>query len=1034
MKKFKELSKKKVNLVEKDILEKFKKEDILNKTIENRNGCENFVFYDGPATANGMPGVHHMLAKLLKDTFCKYKTMQGYRVVRKVGWDTHGLPVELGVEKKLGFSNKNDIEKYGIKEFNEKCRESVWENEAAFRDLTEEMGQFIDLKHPYVTYDNNYIETEWWILKKFFDEGLIYEGYKILPYCPRCGTGLASHEVAQGYKDVQVNTVTVPFKLKNEDAYFLVWTTTPWTLLANVAICVNPNEEYIKVNSKGYKFIVAKKLADKVLGEGYEVLETYKGTDLEYTEYEQLLPFINVNKKAFFVVCDTYVTMEDGTGLVHIAPAFGQDDYEVGKKYDLPVINPVAEDGTYKEGPWASRFVMDKDLEIEIIKYLKENDKLFKKEKLNHNYPHCWRCSTPLLYYSKPSLYIETTKFKDKVIENNKKINWYPSYVGEKRFGNWLENMNDWAISRNRYWGCPIPLWKCSCGHMEMIGSREELINKSIEKIDETIELHRPYVDDIHIKCPNCGKVMNRIPEVMDCWFDSGSMPFAQYHYPFENKELWEEQFPADFISEGIDQTRGWFYVLLIISTFVTGKSPFKNVLVNDLLLDKYGQKMHKSRGNAINPFEIINEYGADTIRWYMPYVSPVWTPIKFDIEGLKEVYSKFFNTLKNTYNFFALYANTDELDPREFNVPYENREEIDKWILSKYNKLIKYCTDAYDSYDLTKVVRSVTDFVSEDLSNWYIRRNRRRFWASELDDNKKAVYNTTYEVLEGLCKLIAPVVPFVSEEIYTNLTNEQSVHLQDFPVYDETKINEAIEEKMDLVRELISLGRNAREEAKIKVRQPISEIILDGKNKAIINDLVDLIKEELNVKNVIFTQDLNEYISYDIKPNFKVCGPILGKNIKEFQDKLKDFTQDNISTLENGNTITLNIGGNDIDITYDMLDIRINSKEGFNASNEGNNFIILNTTLTNELIDEGIVREFISKVQQIRKTNDYEMMDNINIYYSHNDEFNKSIKNYIDFIKKETLAIDLIESDENYENTYDLNGIELGIRLEKRN
>ncbi len=1034
MKKFKELSKKKVSLVEKDILEKFKKEDILNKTIENRKGCENFVFYDGPATANGMPGVHHMLAKLLKDTFCKYKTMQGYRVVRKVGWDTHGLPVELGVEKKLGFSNKNDIEKYGIKEFNEKCRESVWENEAAFRDLTEEMGQFIDLKHPYVTYDNNYIETEWWILKKFFDEGLIYEGYKILPYCPRCGTGLASHEVAQGYKDVQVNTVTVPFKLKNEDAYFLVWTTTPWTLLANVAICVNPNEEYIKVNSKGYKFIVAKKLADKVLGEGYEVLETYKGTDLEYTEYEQLLPFINVNKKAFFVVCDTYVTMEDGTGLVHIAPAFGQDDYEVGRKYDLPVINPVAEDGTYKEGPWASRFVMDKDLEIDIIKYLKENDKLFKKEKLNHNYPHCWRCSTPLLYYSKPSLYIETTKFKDKVIENNKKINWYPSYVGEKRFGNWLENMNDWAISRNRYWGCPIPLWKCSCGHMEMIGSREELINKSIEKIDESIELHRPYVDDIHIKCPKCGKIMNRIPEVMDCWFDSGSMPFAQYHYPFENKELWEEQFPADFISEGIDQTRGWFYVLLIISTFVTGKSPFKNVLVNDLLLDKYGQKMHKSRGNAINPFEIINEYGADTIRWYMPYVSPVWTPIKFDVEGLKEVYSKFFNTLKNTYNFFALYANTDELDPREFNVPYENREEIDKWILSKYNKLIKYCTDAYNSYDLTKVVRSVTDFVSEDLSNWYIRRNRRRFWASELDDNKKAVYNTTYEVLEGLCKLIAPIVPFVSEEIYTNLTNEQSVHLQDFPVYDETKINEVIEEKMDLVRELISLGRNAREEAKIKVRQPISEIILDGKNKAIINDLVDLIKEELNVKNVIFTQDLNEYISYDIKPNFKVCGPILGKNIKEFQDKLKDFTQDNISSLENGNTITLNIGGNDIDITYDMLDIRINSKEGFNASNEGNNFIILNTTLTDELIDEGIVREFVSKVQQIRKTNDYEMMDNINIYYSHNDEFNKSIKNYIDFIKKETLAIDLIESDENYENTYDLNGIELGIRLEKRN
>jgi isoleucyl-tRNA synthetase len=1034
MKKFNELSKEKVNVVEKRILDSWKKNDIFNKTIENRKNNENFVFYDGPATANGMPGVHHMLAKLLKDSFCKYKTMKGYKVLRKVGWDTHGLPVELGVEKALGFTSKADIEKYGIEQFNKKCKESVWENEEAFKKLTEEMGQFIDLEHPYVTYDNNYIETEWWILKKFFDAGLIYEGYKILPYCPRCGTGLASHEVAQGYKDISVNTVTVPFKLKNENIYLLVWTTTPWTLIANVAVCVNPNEEYIKVNSKGYTFIVAKKLAEKVLGNDYDIIDTFKGKDLEYTEYEQLLPFINVSKKAFFVVCDNYVTMEDGTGLVHIAPAFGQDDYEVGKKYDLPVINPVGEDGKYLEGPWKNIFVMDPELEITIIKYLKENDKLFKKEKMNHNYPHCWRCNTPLLYYSKPSLYIKTTEFKDKVIENNNKINWYPSYVGEKRFGNWLSNMNDWAISRNRYWGTPIPLWKCDCGHMEMIGSRNELIEKSIEKIDETIELHRPYVDDIHIKCPKCNKIMTRIKEVIDCWFDSGSMPFAQYHYPFENKELWNEQFPADFISEGIDQTRGWFYVLLIISTFVTGKSPFKNVLVNDLLLDKYGQKMHKSRGNAINPFEIIEEYGADTVRWYMPYVSPVWTPIKFDIEGLKEVYSKFFNTLRNTYNFFALYANTDELDPKEFNVPYENREEIDKWILSKYNKLVKECTQSYDTFDLTKVVRKVTDFVSEDLSNWYIRRTRRRFWASELDDNKKAVYNTTYEVLEGLCKLIAPIVPFVSEEIYTNLTGKESVHLQDFPVYDETKINEKIEEKMDLVRNIISLGRNAREEAKIKVRQPINEIILDGKNKTIINDLIDLIKEELNVKNVTFTQDLKEYISYEIKPNFKVCGPILGKNIKEFQDKLKDFTADNINTLEKGNTITLNIGGNDIDITYDMLDIRINSKDGFNASNEGNNFIILNTTLTEELMNEGIVREFISKVQQIRKTNNYEMMDNINIYYSHNDEFNKSITNYIDFIKKETLAIDLIESDENYKNTYDLNGIELGIRLEKRN
>ena len=1034
MKKFKELSKEKVSVVEKEILNNWKNNDILNKTIQNRSKDNNFVFYDGPATANGMPGVHHMLAKLLKDSICKYKTMKGYRVLRKVGWDTHGLPVELQVEKALGFSSKADIEKYGIEKFNAKCKESVWENETAFRKLTEEMGQFIDLEHPYVTYNNDYIETEWWILKKFFDAGLIYEGYKILPYCPRCGTGLASHEVAQGYKDIAVNTVTVPFKLKNENTYFLVWTTTPWTLLSNVAICVNPEEDYIKASSKGYNFIVAKSLANKVLGDDYEVLETYKGKDLEYKEYEQLLPYIKVNKKAFFVVCDTYVTMEDGTGLVHIAPAFGQDDYEVGRKYDLPVINPVGEDGKYIEGPWVGRFVMEPELEIEIIKHLKENDKLFKKEKLNHNYPHCWRCNTPLLYYSKPSLYIETTKFKDKIIENNNKINWYPSYVGEKRFGNWLENMNDWAISRNRYWGTPIPLWKCYCGHMEMIGSREELKEKAVENIDTNIELHRPFVDDIHIKCPKCGKEMTRIKEVMDCWFDSGSMPFAQYHYPFENKELFEEQFPADFISEGIDQTRGWFYVLLVISTFVTGKSPFKNVLVNDLLLDKYGQKMHKSRGNAINPFDIIEEYGADTIRWYMPYVSPVWTPIKFDVDGLKEVYSKFFNTLRNTYNFFALYANTDNLDPREFNVPYENREEIDKWILSKYNKLVKDVTESFDAYDLTKVVRKITDFVSEDLSNWYIRRTRRRFWASELDDNKKAVYNTTYEVLEGICKLIAPIASFVAEEIYTSLTLKESVHLEDFPVCDETKINEEIEEKMDLVRNLISLGRNAREEAKIKVRQPIKEIILDGKNKNIINDLTDLIKEELNVKEIVFTDDLNKYISYEIKPNFKVCGPILGKNIKAFSDKLTTLSPADLKTLESGENIELTVNDLPITLTYDMLDVRINSKEGFNASNENNNFVILNTTLTEELIDEGVVREFISKVQQIRKTNDYEMMDRIAIYHSSDDKFNKSIKNYIEFIKKETLADELIVSDETFENTYDLNGIVIGIKLEKKN
>ena len=881
---FKELRKEKNSEVEKLISENWQKMDILEKTIENRENSKYFVFYDGPATANGMPGIHHMLAKLLKDVFCKYKTMKGYKVLRKVGWDTHGLPVEVQVEKELGFSGKNDIEKYGIKEFNEKCRESVWKNEKAFKDFTNEMGQFIDLKHPYITYENSYIETEWWILKKFFEEGLIYDGLKIVPYCPRCGTGLASHEVAQGYEEISVNTVTVPFKLKDEEnTYLLIWTTTPWTLLANVAACVNPNEEYVKCLSKGYNFIVAKKLANKVLGDDYEVVETYLGKDLEYREYEQFLPILKVNKKAFYITCADYVTMEDGTGIVHIAPAFGQDDYEVGIKYDLPMLNPVDEQGCYKEGPWKGRLVVEKELEIDIIKYLSSQDKLFKKQKMEHNYPHCWRCHTPLVYYSKPSLYIKTTAYQDKIIAANKTVNWYPSYVGEKRFGNWLENMNDWAISRNRYWGTPIPLWRCYCGHDEMIGSIDELVSKSIEKIDKNIELHRPYVDEIHIKCPECGKEMSRVKDVMDCWFDSGSMPFAQYHYPFENKELFESQFPADFISEGIDQTRGWFYSLLVISTFVMGKSPYKNVLVNDLILDKYGQKMHKSKGNAVSPFGTIEKYGADPTRWYMLYASPVWTPLKFDEDGIKEVQSKFFNTLKNTYTFFQMYANTDSVDPREFKVAYKDLEEIDKWLISKYNKLVKVVTEALDEYDPNRAVKAINSFVNEELSNWYIRRNRRRFWKSELDNSKKAVYQTTYDVLVGLSLLIAPIASFTAEEIYQNLTGGESVHLQDYPVFDKKMVNEKIEEKMDLVRDIISLGRNAREEAKIKVRQPISKVILDKKSEKTIGDLQSLILEELNVKKIEFTDNLSDYMTFSIKPNFKVCGPIFGSNMGKF-------------------------------------------------------------------------------------------------------------------------------------------------------
>ena len=1031
--KFKELGKGSIQEEEKKIGESWGGVNkITERQIENRQGCENFVFYDGPATANGMPGVHHILAKLLKDTFCKYKTMKGYRVLRKIGWDTHGLPVEVQVEKELGFNGKNDIEKYGIKEFNEKCRESVWKNEKAFREFTEELGQFIDLEHPYITYDNNYIETEWWILKKFFDEGLIYDGLKILPYCPRCGTGLASHEVAQGYKEVSVNTVTVPFKLKKMDnTYLLVWTTTPWTLMANVAACVNPNEEYVKCASKGYNFIVAKKFANKVLGDEYEVVEEYLGKDLEYMEYEQLLPIVKVPGHAFFITCADYVTMEDGTGIVHIAPAFGQDDYEVGLKYNLPMINPVDEAGCYKEGPWKGRLVVDPELEIEIIKYLAGEDKLFKKQKMVHNYPHCWRCKTPLVYYSKPSLYIKVTAFKERIVEANKRVNWYPEFVGEKRFGNWLENLNDWAISRNRYWGTPIPLWRCECGHDEMIGSRKELCEKAIEKIDEGIELHRPYVDDVHIKCPKCGKAMTRVKDVIDCWFDSGSMPFAQYHYPFENKELWKEQFPADFISEGIDQTRGWFYSLIVISTFLEGCAPYKNVLVNDLVLDKFGQKMHKSKGNAVEPFNVLHKYGADATRFYMLYASPVWTPLKFDEEGIKEILSKTFNTLKNTYTFFQMYANADNLDPKDFVVNYEDIDEIDKWLLSKYNKLVEYVNNAMDEYDLNKVTREINNFLNEDLSNWYIRRNRRRFWGSELNNSKKAVYQTTYQVLEGLCRLMAPISPFITEEIYRNLTGCESVHLADYPEADKTKYQDKIEEKMDLVRDLISLGRNAREEAKIKVRQPISEVIIDSKNKSVIGDLVDLIKEELNVKEVVFEDNLATYIKFIVKPNFKEVGKILGPKIKEFQEVLSKLSIDEVNKLRNDEKIVVVLSGEEFTIESGMVDIRVESKEGFDATYKDNSFIVLNTVLTDELINEGLARETISKIQQIRKNNGFDIADRVKVYYEGDNKYTEAIKEFIPVIMDETLAVEFNQGN-NLIDSYDINEYTVKIRVDK--
>lgn len=1031
---FKELEKGKISEVEGKILAKWKEENILEKTIENRKDNETWVFYDGPIYANAKPGIHHVLAKTIKDSFCKYKTMKGYKVLRKIGLDTHGLPIEVNVEKKLGFKTKADIEKFGIENFCRECNNATALNIDEVNLLTDNMGQFIDSRHPYVTCSNEFIESEWWLIKEIDKKGLIYYGNKVLPYCPRCGTELSANEVGQGYQEDSVNTVIVPFKIKDSDTYFLVWTTTPWTLMANVALCVNPDLEYIKVSSMGYKFIVAKSLANKVLGDDFEVLETYKGTDLVGTNYERLMPFAEVEGKCFEVVADSYVTSEDGTGIVHIAPAYGDDDNRVCKENGIGFVNPVGKDGCYTTGPWEGTLVTDKDLEIEIIKWLKENDKLFKKIKLTHDYPHCWRCHSPLIYYSKPAWYIRTTEYKDKIIAANKTVSWHPDYVGTKRFNNWLENMVDWGISRNRYWGCPMPIWICSsCGEKHVIGSIKELDDMKVGDIDvKNMELHRPYIDEVHIKCPKCNGIMNRVTDVMDVWFDSGAMPYAQFHYPFENKELFESQFPADFIAEGVDQTRGWFNSLICISTIVSGVSSFKNVVVNDMVLDSNGKKMSKSTGNIIDPIKIMEEYGADTVRWYMLYASPVWTPLKFDVEGLKEVHSKFFNPLRNSYNFFAIYANADKItDINTCRVEYNDREDIDKWLLSKYNKLIKEVTEAYDEYDLNKVVKLITDFTSIDLSNWYIRRNRDRFWDNLMTTSKKSVYMTTYEVLEGLSKLIAPIASYTAEEIYTNLTGNISVHLSDFPICNEELIDLKLEEKMDLVRDLISIGRNVREESKIKVRQPISEILLDKKKEKVIGELTSLIKEELNVKEVIYTDDLSTYMNFMVKPNFKEVGKIFGKNIKEFSDKLLELSNEDINKLENNESIKMSIDNTTYDITKDMVDIRISSKEGFKAMVVGNNFVILNTVITKELENEGLARETISKVQQLRKTMNFDITDRINMYIDATSEYKENIKDYLDMIKDETLTINVYDKD-GIEDKVNINDYEVGFVLEK--
>lgn len=1017
---------------ESEIADYWNDHKILDKSIQAREGKKPFIFYEGPPTANGKPGIHHVIARTLKDSVCRYKTMQGYQVRRKAGWDTHGLPVEIEVEKQLNLTNKQEIEAYGIAEFNQKCRESVFSYEKQWRDMTKRMGYSIDLDHPYVTLDNDYIESVWWILDQFFKKGLIYEGHKILPYCSRCGTGLASHEVAQGYKLIKTNTVFVKFKLKKAEEFFLVWTTTPWTLPSNVALTVNPQEIYLRVRQKGEIYYVSKTLAPKVLGEEFEVLAEIAGKDLEFVEYEQLMPFVKTEHKAFFVTLGDYVTTEDGTGIVHTAPAFGEDDYNLGKRYNLPVLQPVDETGKFLTTPWQGSFVMEADLEI--IKWLHGEGKLFKKEKMEHNYPHCWRCQTPLLYYAKPSWYIEVTKFKDQLVENNQGVEWYPDFVGEKRFGNWLENANDWALSRTRYWGTPLNIWRCDCGNTQSVGSRQELMEKAVETLEEKmIELHRPFVDDIHIKCAKCGATMTRVKDVIDCWFDSGSMPFAQHHYPFEHREDFDQLFPADYICEGIDQTRGWFYSLLVISTFIKGVAPYKRVLVNDLVLDKDGHKMSKSKGNTVNPFELFDQYGADALRWYLLHVSPAWSPTKFDIEGIKEVKSKFFSTMRNVYAFFALYAETDKLDPRDFFIAYQNRPELDRWILSKYNSLLKDVESDMSVFDLTKAVRKITVFVNEDLSNWYIRRSRRRFWGSELTDDKKAVNNTTYEILVGLSKLVAPFAPYISEELYRNLTDELSVHLADYPAADSSLIDGELETRMDLVRNLVTLGRAAREQVRIKVRQPVQQILIDGKYEQLIDYMLPLIREELNVKEVVFAKDLNKYLHFSLKPNFKVAGSILGSKVKSLGKVLAELDASSaVPRLEAGETLPIEIEGQRIDLVKDYVITGITAKEGFTMTVEDNLFVILDTTLTKELIDEGYAREFVSKVQQMRKSNGYEMMDRIKIYYDGDEEIAEAVELYEGFIKQETLANTIEKVKGARLERQNLNGHETGLRLEK--
>ena len=1012
---------------EKKVEEFWKENHIFEKSMENRKEGETYTFYDGPPTANGKPHIGHVLTRVIKDMIPRYRTMKGYMVPRKAGWDTHGLPVELEVEKKLGLDGKEQIEEYGMEPFIKQCKESVWKYKGMWEDFSSTVGFWADMEHPYVTYYDDYIESEWWALKEIWNKKLLYKGFKIVPYCPRCGTPLSAQEVSQGYKTVKERSAVVRFKVVGEDAYFLAWTTTPWTLPSNVALCVNPDETYCKVKAAdGYTYYMAEALLDKVLGKlakeegekAYEVLETYKGTDLEYKAYEPLFACAGEaaakqKKKAHFVTCDNYVTMSDGTGIVHIAPAFGEDDSRIGRNYELPFVQFVDGQGNLtKETPYAGVFV--KKADPMVLTDLDKEGKLFDAPKFEHDYPHCWRCDTPLIYYARESWFIKMTAVKDDLIRNNNTINWIPESIGKGRFGDWLENVQDWGISRNRYWGTPLNIWQCECGHMHSIGSRQELFEMSGDERAKTVELHRPYIDEITLKCPECGGEMHRVPEVIDCWFDSGAMPFAQHHYPFENKELFEQQFPANFISEAVDQTRGWFYSLLAESTLLFNKAPYKNVIVLGHVQDENGQKMSKSKGNAVDPFDALNKYGADAIRWYFYINSAPWLPNRFHGKAVVEGQRKFMSTLWNTYAFFVLYADIDNFDPTKYELNYDQLPVMDKWLLSRLNTTVQAVDNDLANYKIPEAARALQEFVDE-MSNWYVRRSRERFWAKGMEQDKINAYMTLYHALVTIAKTAAPMIPFMTEDIYQNLVRSvdkdapESIHLCDFPTVNEAWIDKDLEADMKELLEIVVLGRACRNTANIKNRQPIGTMYVKAEKK-MSEFYTDIIADELNVKEVKFADDVESFISYSFKPQLRTVGPKYGKLLGGIRQALTDINGTAaMNELRTNGVLKLDINGNNVELTEEDLLIETAQTEGYVSESDGETSVVLDTNLTPELIEEGFVREIISKTQTMRKEAGFEVMDKIVVYAHGNDKIQDVMKAHEDEIKSEVLADEMV-------------------------